>query len=92
MAAVDNMCPDTKAAVIGWAPEDGYTGPLQGFWDMPDPSRRGPNEGLVEMGGDRHHGAHWGIIFRSRQTILFEQADARLLGNAPALGSKVIPH
>jgi hypothetical protein len=28
MSAVDNMCPDTKAAVIGWARDNGYTGPL----------------------------------------------------------------
>ena len=27
MAAVDNMCPDTKAAVVGWARNNGYTGP-----------------------------------------------------------------
>jgi hypothetical protein len=45
MSPVDNMCPDTKAAVIGWAPDNGYTGPLQGFWDMPDPSRRGLTKG-----------------------------------------------
>ena len=26
MSAVDNMCPDTKAAVVGWARSNGYTG------------------------------------------------------------------
>jgi hypothetical protein len=44
------------------------------------------------MGGDRHHVAHRRVIFRSRQTIVFEQAHARLLGNAPTLGGKVIPY
>ena len=28
MSAVDNMCPDTKAAVVGSARDNGYTGPL----------------------------------------------------------------
>ena len=27
MSAVHNMCPDTKAAVVGWARDNGYTGP-----------------------------------------------------------------
>jgi Protein of unknown function (DUF732) len=27
MSAVNNMCPDTKAAVVGWARDNGYTGP-----------------------------------------------------------------
>ena len=27
MSAVNNMCPDAKAAVVGWARADGYTGP-----------------------------------------------------------------
>lgn len=26
MSAVDNMCPDTKPAVVGWARANGYTG------------------------------------------------------------------
>jgi hypothetical protein len=37
MSAVDNMCPDTKAAVIGLARDNGYTSPPYGFWDMADP-------------------------------------------------------
>ena len=57
----------------------------------PDQLARG-RRCLIEMGGDRHHVAHRRVIFRSRQTILFEQAHTRLLGNAPALGSKVIPY
>lgn len=28
MSAVNNMCPDTKAAVVGWARDNGYTGPV----------------------------------------------------------------
>jgi hypothetical protein len=48
--------------------------------------------GLVGMGGDRHHVAHWRVIFRSRPTIVLEQAHASLLGNAPTLGGKVIPY
>ena len=28
IAAVNNMCPDTKAAVVGWARGNGYTGPV----------------------------------------------------------------
>jgi hypothetical protein len=28
VAAVNNMCPDTKAAVVGWARDNGYTGPV----------------------------------------------------------------
>ena len=28
IAAVNNMCPDTKAAVVGWARDNGYTGPV----------------------------------------------------------------
>ncbi|MBY0287296.1 MAG: DUF732 domain-containing protein [Mycobacteriaceae bacterium] len=28
MAAVDNMCVDTKPAVVGWARDNGYTGPV----------------------------------------------------------------
>jgi hypothetical protein len=27
MSAVNNMCPDTKAGVVGWARDNGYTGP-----------------------------------------------------------------
>ena len=27
MSAVDNMCPDAKAVVVGWARGNGYTGP-----------------------------------------------------------------
>lgn len=27
MSAVNNMCPDTKATVVGWARANGYTGP-----------------------------------------------------------------
>jgi hypothetical protein len=44
------------------------------------------------MCGDRHDVAHRFVIFRSRQTIPFEQAHTCLLGNAPALGGKVIPY
>jgi Protein of unknown function (DUF732) len=28
MSAVNNMCPDTKAGVVGWVRDNGYTGPL----------------------------------------------------------------
>ena len=28
IAAVNNMCPDTKVAVVGWARDNGYTGPV----------------------------------------------------------------
>jgi hypothetical protein len=28
MSAVNNMCPDTKAEVVGWARNDGHTGPV----------------------------------------------------------------
>jgi len=28
MSAVNNMCPDTKAGVVGWARDNGYTGPV----------------------------------------------------------------
>jgi hypothetical protein len=28
MSAVDNMCADTKPVVVGWARDNGYTGPL----------------------------------------------------------------
>ncbi len=28
MAAVNNMCPATKAGVVGWARDNGYTGPV----------------------------------------------------------------
>ncbi|HTH87538.1 DUF732 domain-containing protein [Mycobacterium sp.] len=28
VAAVNNMCPDTKVAVVGWARDNGYTGPV----------------------------------------------------------------
>lgn len=28
IAAVDNMCVDTKPAVVGWARDNGYTGPV----------------------------------------------------------------
>ena len=28
IAAVNNMCSDTKAAVVGWARDNGYTGPV----------------------------------------------------------------
>ena len=27
VSAVNNMCPDTKAGVVGWARDNGYTGP-----------------------------------------------------------------
>jgi hypothetical protein len=27
MSAVNNMCPDSKAAVVGWARDNGYSGP-----------------------------------------------------------------
>ena len=27
-SAVNNMCPDTKAEVVGWARNNGYTGPV----------------------------------------------------------------
>ena len=27
MSAVNNMCPDTRAAVVGWARDNGYSGP-----------------------------------------------------------------
>ena len=27
MSAVNNMCPDTRAGVVGWARDNGYTGP-----------------------------------------------------------------
>jgi hypothetical protein len=44
------------------------------------------------MGGDHHHVTHRFAIVRSRQTILFEETHTRLLGNAPAVGGKVIPY
>ena len=28
MSAVNNMCPDTKAGVVGWARDNGHTGPV----------------------------------------------------------------
>jgi hypothetical protein len=28
IAAVNNMCSDTKATVVGWARDNGYTGPV----------------------------------------------------------------
>ena len=28
MSAVNNMCVDTKAGVVGWARDNGYTGPV----------------------------------------------------------------
>ena len=28
VSAVNNMCPDTKAGVVGWAQGNGYTGPV----------------------------------------------------------------
>ena len=28
VSAVNNMCPDTKAEVVGWARNNGYTGPV----------------------------------------------------------------
>jgi len=28
VAAVNNVCPDTKVAVVGWARDNGYTGPV----------------------------------------------------------------
>ena len=28
VSAVNNMCPDTKAGVVGWARGNGYTGPV----------------------------------------------------------------
>jgi hypothetical protein len=28
VSAVNNMCPDTKAEVVGWARGNGYTGPV----------------------------------------------------------------
>jgi hypothetical protein len=28
MSAVNNMCPDAKAGVVGWARDNGYTGPV----------------------------------------------------------------
>jgi hypothetical protein len=28
LSAVNNMCPDTKAEVAGWARGNGYTGPV----------------------------------------------------------------
>jgi hypothetical protein len=28
MSAVNNVCPDTKAGVVGWARDNGYTGPV----------------------------------------------------------------
>jgi hypothetical protein len=28
MSAVNNMCTDAKPAVVGWASDNGYTGPV----------------------------------------------------------------
>jgi Protein of unknown function (DUF732) len=28
ISAVNNMCPDTKAGIVGWARDNGYTGPV----------------------------------------------------------------